>query len=101
MGKCMRGKWFLVYSYGDRSDAGLVMRDGICQKEIPLFAITEGEAMEEADARWREVLAEEKSIWEKRPWDGHNRPLATFSCGGVTPNPRLVFTHKVPFQFRE
>ena len=88
-----RGKWYLVYTWQNWMEAG-TFRDGIEEKEIPLNATTEDEAIAEAQAKWKGIIAEAKAWWEKQQAEWKHPPQAIFD--DVPPCPRIIYKFPLP-----
>ncbi|MEK7465610.1 MAG: hypothetical protein AAB631_02430 [Patescibacteria group bacterium] len=81
------GKWYLVYSWNDTFGGGL---GGTWEdKEIPLKAITEDEAIAEAKSKWEEKVVEAKANWEVQRKTWVHPPASPFTDGPT--NPRVIY----------
>ena len=76
-----RGKWYLVYICLNTWKASIE------EKEIPLKATTEAEAIAEGSTKWKEVFAAE---W-KRHEAANMLPEGDTAFYGVEPHPRIVY----------
>ncbi|MDP3993169.1 MAG: hypothetical protein Q8Q05_03120 [bacterium] len=91
----MQGEWFLVYTRKNMTTAGGCLRNGIDQVEIPLnVGGREDAAVDEAQAKWAEVLAEASARVKTRR--GNNKtPSIEDGFDGLDPNPHLIFIRSI------
>lgn len=86
-----KGKWYLVYTYLDRSGSSLRNLTGGDTKyeEIPLKATNEGDAIVEAKSVWETKVREAKKNWRTAKKICTKPPKTAFENGPW--KPRVVY----------